>query len=94
MTELTKITDVSTRYALTSRTLRYYEAIGLLTSTRIDGYAHRMYDEAAITRLQQIIILRKLNISINDIKRVFAAPNSDVVLDVLGKKKQKILTMK
>ena len=45
-----------------------------------------MYDEAAITRLQQIIILRKLNIRIKDIKRIFDAPDSEVVLDVLGRK--------
>jgi len=90
MTELTKIKDVSTRYALTARTLRYYEDIGLLSSTRIAGYAHRAYDEAAITRLQQIIILRKLGISIKDIKRIFETPGSEVVLDVLGKKSEDI----
>jgi len=86
MNELIKIKDVSARYAITARTLRYYEDIGLLTSTRTEDYAHRVYDEAAITRLQQIIILRKLNIRIKDIKRVFDAPDSEVVLDVLGKK--------
>jgi len=90
MNELAKITDVSTTYALTARTLRYYEDIGLLASTRTEDYAHRMYDEAAITRLQQIIILRKLNISIKDIKRIFSAPGSEVVLDVLGKKAEDI----
>jgi len=86
MNELIKIKDVSAKYAITARTLRYYEDIGLLTSTRTEDYAHRVYDEAAITRLQQIIILRKLNIRIKDIKRIFDAPDSEVVLDVLGKK--------
>ena len=90
MNELTKITDVSQKYALTARTLRYYEDIGLLTSTRAEGYAHRMYDETAITRIKQIVILRKLNISIKDIKHIFDAPNTDVVLDVLGKKAENI----
>ncbi|MCL2361979.1 MAG: MerR family transcriptional regulator [Defluviitaleaceae bacterium] len=86
MNELIKIKDVSAKYAITARTLRYYEDIGLLTSTRTEDYAHRVYDEAAITRLQQIIILRKLNIRIKDIKCIFDAPDSEVVLDVLGKK--------
>ena len=86
MNELIKIKDVSAKYAITARTLRYYEDIGLLASTRTEDYAHRVYDEAAITRLQQIIILRKLNIRIKDIKRIFDAPDSEVVLDVLGKK--------
>jgi predicted transcriptional regulator YdeE/DNA-binding transcriptional MerR regulator len=49
-----------------------------------------MYDEAAITRLKQILILRKLNISVKDIKRIFMASDSDVVLEVLGKKVEDI----
>ncbi|MCL2284855.1 MAG: MerR family transcriptional regulator [Firmicutes bacterium] len=64
MGELTKIKDISLKYAVTARTLRYYEDIGILTSIRSEGYAHRMYDEVAITRLKQILILRKLNISV------------------------------
>ena len=86
MNELTKIKDVSSRYKITARTLRYYEDIGLITSTRIEDYAHRVYDETAITRLKQILILRKLNISIKDIKHIFKASCSQVVLDMLGKK--------
>jgi len=90
MSEFTKIKDVSLMYAITARTLRYYEDIGLLTSTRTEGYAHRMYDEAAITRLKQILILRKLNINVKDIKRIFKASDSEVVLEVLGKKAEDI----
>jgi len=45
-----------------------------------------MYDETAMKRLQQILILRKLNISIKDIKRIFENTGSEVVLEVLGKK--------
>ena len=86
MNELTKIKDVSSRYNITARTLRYYEDAGLITSVRSEDYAHRLYDEAAIMRLKQILILRKLNISIKDIKRIFSAPGSEVVLEVLGKK--------
>jgi DNA-binding transcriptional MerR regulator len=90
MNELIKIKEVSAKYAITARTLRYYEDMGLLASVRIEGYAHRMYDEAAITRLQQILILRKLNISVKDIKRIFMASSSEVVLEVLGKKAENI----
>jgi len=49
-----------------------------------------MYDESAITRLKQILILRKLNISVKDIKRIFRASDSEVVLEVLGKKAEDI----
>ena len=86
MSELIKITDVSSRYSITTRTLRYYEDIGLLASVRSGDYAYRMYDETAMKRLMQILILRKLNIKIKDIKRIFDASGSEIVLDVLGKK--------
>jgi len=86
MSDLIKIKEVSTQFNITARTLRYYEDMGLITSTRSEEYAHRLYDEAALTRLKQILILRKLNISIKDIKHVFEASGSEAVLEVLGKK--------
>ncbi|MFZ5353978.1 MAG: MerR family transcriptional regulator [Bacillota bacterium] len=90
MSSLIKIKDVSSKYDITARTLRYYEDMGLLSSTRSDDYTYRMYDENAIRRLEQILILRKLNISIKDIQRVFNTSGSEVVLEVLGKKVQNI----
>jgi DNA-binding transcriptional MerR regulator len=86
MKELIKISEMSSRYDISARTLRYYEEMGLLLSTRSDDYAYRMYDEEALKRLEQILILRKLNINIKDIKRIFDAAGSEVVLDVLSKK--------
>ena len=86
MNELVKIKELSGRYEISARTLRYYEDMGLIASTRNDDYAYRLYDESAVKRLEQILILRRLNISIKDIRRVFASPGSDVVLEVLDKK--------
>jgi len=86
MNELIKIKNLCGRYGVSARTLRYYEDMGLIESIRTDGYAYRMYNAAAVKRLEQILILRRLNIGIKDIRRVFAASGSDAVLDVLGKK--------
>ena len=86
MDELIKIKDMSDRYDISARTLRYYEHMGLIASTRSDDYAYRLYDRAAVKRLEQILILRKLNISIRDIQRIFSASGSQIVLEVLGKK--------
>ena len=86
MNNLVKIREISVKYNVSARTLRYYEDMGLIESTRSDGYAYRLYDEAAIKRLEQILILRRLNISIKDIKRIFGTAGSEVVLDVLEKK--------
>lgn len=86
MKPLLKIRDVSAKYDVTARTLRYYEDMGLLESVRHDENAYRMYDEQAIRRIEQILILRKLNISIKDIQRIFSTPDASVVLEVLGQK--------
>lgn len=55
MTDLLKIKEVSSRYDVTARTLRYYEDMGLITSQRSEDYAYRMYDEASIKRLEQML---------------------------------------
>lgn len=86
MNELIKIKDMSSKYNISARTLRYYEDMGLIASVRSDDYAYRLYDETAVKRLEQILILRRLNIGIKDIRRVFSAPGSSVVLEVLDNK--------
>lgn len=86
MGELAKIREISVKYNISARTLRYYEDMGLIESTRNNGYAYRLYDKAAVKRLEQILILRRLNVSIKDIKRIFSAAGSEAVLDVLEKK--------
>lgn len=90
MEELIKIRDISSKYDISTRALRYYEDMGLLTSTRSEDYAYRLYDKAAIKRLEQILILRKLNISIKDIQRIFNASGSEIVLEVLQRKVESI----
>lgn len=65
ISQLSKAFDVSTRM------LRYYEKMGLLVSHRKEDYAYRMYDEMAVRRLQQIIILRKLHIPLKQIALIF-----------------------
>ena len=90
MNMLAKIRDVASKYDISARTLRYYEDMGLLCSTRSGDYAYRQYDDDAVNRLEQILILRKLNISIRDIQRIFKTSGSEVVLEVLGRKVEAI----
>ena len=90
MNELIKIKDVANEHNISARTLRYYEDMGLIESVRSEEYAYRMYDASEIKKLEQILILRKLNISIKDIKRIFSTTGSQVVLEVLGKKVEDI----
>lgn len=61
------ISQVTKLYDVTPRMLRHYEKLGLITTCKSDDYAYRMYDETAVKRLQQIIILRKLRFSLKQI---------------------------
>ncbi|MDE5597066.1 MAG: MerR family transcriptional regulator, partial [Lachnospiraceae bacterium] len=90
MAELFKIREVSSKYDISARALRYYEDVGLINSIRSEDYAYRMYDKQAIKQLEQILILRKQNISIKDISLIFQTNSFEVILDVLGKKVEHI----
>lgn len=67
MMELYTINQVSKLYGISTRMLYYYEKIGLISSLRKSEYAYRVYDETALLRLQQILILRKLRIPMKQI---------------------------
>ncbi|HEY9059425.1 MAG TPA: effector binding domain-containing protein [Pseudobacteroides sp.] len=69
--KLMTISEVTKTFNVSTRMLRYYDEIGLLPSTRKQDYAYRVYDEFAIRRLQQIITLRKLRISLKKIALIF-----------------------
>lgn len=75
MDDLQTISQVTKSLGVSTRMLRYYEEIGLLKSKRIDGYAYRVYDEQARLRLNQILVLRKLRLSLKQIGVLLANPN-------------------
>jgi DNA-binding transcriptional MerR regulator len=56
-----RIGEVAERVGVTTRTIRYYEELGLLgcDTTRPKG-AHRLYSDGDISRLQELIRLRDL----------------------------------
>lgn len=80
--ELVTISELTRAFQVSARTLRYYDAIGLLPSTRREGYAYRVYDEAAVRRLQQIITLRKLRIPLKKIALIFDDAEQTRIVEV------------
>lgn len=84
--ELKTIRQISLDYGVSRRMLCYYEEIGLMKSSRKDDYAYRVYDEDAIQRLQQIIILRKLQIPVKQIKDILNNQNVVVVIEIFKQK--------
>ncbi len=66
------LTDIMRMYGLTARAIRYYEAVGLIETSR-DRRNCRTYDPRARERLRLIVELRKAGISIEDIREVLDA---------------------
>jgi len=64
--------------------LCYYEEIGLIQSSRKEDYAYRVYDEEAMKRLQQIILLRKLQIPVKKIAIILDNPKASMVIDIFN----------
>lgn len=85
MEQLIKISDAAEQLGVSSRTMRYYEEIGLITSIRPQYETYRFYDDKNMERVRQICILRKMQISIKDIKRIFEAQDIQVVVETFFK---------
>jgi DNA-binding transcriptional MerR regulator len=62
----------------TSRTLRHYAEIGLLPPARIGDNGYRYYDQAALERLQRILLLRELGLGLPAIAEVLDASTDPV----------------
>ena len=45
MPDLLKVRDVSLKYDISTRALKYYEDMGLIQNTTMDDYSYRCYDE-------------------------------------------------
>ncbi|MBL1104470.1 MerR family transcriptional regulator [Streptomyces sp. 5-8] len=64
------IADVARMSGVTSRTLRHYDEIGLLPPAWIGSNGHRYYEETDLLRLQQILLMRELDLGLREIQAV------------------------
>ncbi|MGB7606757.1 MAG: MerR family transcriptional regulator [Lutisporaceae bacterium] len=62
---------------ISTRTLRYYDEIGILKPARINSSGYRIYGQAEVGRLQQILFYRELGVSLDSIKDIVSAPSFD-----------------
>ncbi len=59
------------------RTLHHYDAIGLLKPSRVTDAGYRLYDDEALRRLQSILLYRRLQFSLEEIKDILDSPVYD-----------------
>src|SRR5437764_1749293 len=90
MNDRMRIGDVTERAGVTPRTVRYYESIGLIPPGEREGHGQHYYTEETLTRLRKIDQLKKLGLSLDEIRGVI-----DLYLtDLSGmQQKQKVLAI-
>ncbi len=76
---------------ISSRTLRYYDEIGLLKPARINSSGYRIYGRQEVDRLQQILFYRELGVSLETIRDIVTGPSFDAV-GALREHREKLLT--
>lgn len=86
ISQVAKLTGISTR------TLQYYDEIGLLKPSKLTPAGYRLYDENALQSLQQILFFRELDFSLKDIIKIMQNPDFDRV--AAFKKQKELLLLK
>ncbi len=76
--KLARLAGVSTR------TLRYYDEIELLSPRRISSNGYRVYGQKEVDLLQQIMFYRELGVPLDQIKRIFKSKDYDAIAALQG----------
>src|SRR5699024_33828 len=71
--ELAKISGIS------SRTLRYYDQIGLLKPAEVNKTGYRIYQQKELDLLQQILFYREMDMSLEDINKIVHDPDFEQI---------------
>ncbi|MEJ9221386.1 MerR family transcriptional regulator [Paenibacillus glucanolyticus] len=80
---------------ISTRTLRYYDEIGILKPARINSSGYRIYGQEEVDQLQQILFYRELGLHLDGIKEILTSPSfnrsralQEHHAQLLGKRKQ------
>jgi DNA-binding transcriptional MerR regulator len=62
---------------VSSRTLRYYDEVGLLSPARVNSSGYRIYGKKEVDRLQQILFYREMGVPLGEIGRILSSDSFD-----------------
>jgi len=74
-----KIKDFSRLAKTTTKTLRYYDKIGLLSPAFIDNNSYRMYSQFQLKLIKQIRFYKSLGFTLNEIKVLLSQDDSSLL---------------
>lgn len=69
-----KVGELARRTGVSVRTLHHYDEIGLLSPERRTAAGHRLYGRPEVERLQRIVSLRRLGLSLDEIAACLDRP--------------------
>ncbi len=73
------IKEIADLAGVTTRTIRYYDEIGLLDPALIGDNGYRYYDQDSLLRLQQILFFRELDVPLKEIRVMMSRPDFDLL---------------
>lgn len=85
------IKEIADLAGVTTRTLRYYDEIGLLSPATTGNNGYRYYDQGSLLRLQQILFFRELDMPLKDIHFILSQPGFSL-LDALENHRASLLS--
>ncbi len=74
-----KVGDLARRTGLSVRALHHYDAVGLLSPSFRTGAGHRLYTEGDVRRLGQVVTLRGIGLSLEEIGECLRDPEFSLV---------------
>ncbi|MHB8130753.1 MAG: MerR family transcriptional regulator [Mobilitalea sp.] len=78
---------------ISTRTLRYYDEIGILKPARINSSGYRIYGQTEVDRLQQIMLYREMGVNLDTINEIITSASFDETV-ALEEHHQKLLAQR
>ena len=73
------IKEIADLAGVSTRTLRYYDEIGLFSPASTGDNGYRYYDQVSLLRLQQILFFRELDVPLKDIQLIMSRPDFNLL---------------
>lgn len=83
--------QIADLFGITVRTLHHYDQIGLLQPTERTPAGYRLYTAADLARLRTIVVYRRLEFSLDQVRTLLDDPDRDVA-DQLRRQRQAVMS--
>jgi len=91
MDNLVKIGDLARAAHVTTRTVRFYEDLGIISPATRSAGGFRLYRKTQAGRLQAVLRLKEIGFSLDEIREFQAgAVEGDVAFEVMGRLRGKV----